>query len=181
MLKKTVIYEDFNEREVTEDHYFHLSKADLIVLEMSQDGGLEKRLNKIIADQNGAEIVKELKRLILLAYGKRSEDGSKFHKSQELRDEFEASEAFSTLFFELCTDEIAAIGFVNGIIPSGLRNDAEKIIGKPEVAPQKPEPEAESPPTEVMPIRTTLTRKEVVEMDASELTALLAQGAVITD
>ncbi len=40
MLKKTITYEDFDGNQVTEDHFFHLSKADLVEMEVSQKGGM---------------------------------------------------------------------------------------------------------------------------------------------
>ena len=127
MLKKTITYKDFNDEEVTEDHYFHLSKAELVELEMSHKDGLSEALQKIIAAEDGKAIIKEFKGIILGSYGKRSPDGKRFVKTQELRDEFESSEAYSTLFMELVTNTDAAIEFINGIVPQGLQEDAAKI------------------------------------------------------
>lgn len=120
MLKKTIKYTDFNEEEVVEDHYFHLSQAELVELEMSHEGGLSESLKKIIAAEDGKSIIKEFKNIILSSYGKKSADGRRFIKTQEMRDEFESSEAYSTLFMELVTNPEAAIEFINGIVPSKL-------------------------------------------------------------
>ena len=49
MLKKTITYEDFNGETVSEDFFFHLSKAELVELEMSHTGGLSASLERIIA------------------------------------------------------------------------------------------------------------------------------------
>ncbi len=91
MLKKTITYENFDGKTVTEDHFFHLSKADLIELELSADGGMEARLQKIIESGNNREIFAEFKNLLLMAYGQRSEDGKRFTKTSALRDEFASS------------------------------------------------------------------------------------------
>jgi hypothetical protein len=127
MLKKTITYVNFNDEEVTEDHFFHLSKAELVELEMSHEGGLSEALQNIIAAEDGKAIIAEFKKIILGAYGKKSPDGKRFIKTQEIRDEFESSEAYSTLFMELVTDTDKAIEFVNGIVPQGLVEDAAKV------------------------------------------------------
>ena len=127
MLKKTITYEDFNGDTVTEDHFFHLSKAELVELEMSHKGGLSESLGRIIKAEDNAALIKEFKNLILTSYGKRSDDGKRFIKTQELRDEFISTEAYSTLFMELVTDTDSAIGFVNGVIPQDLKEEAAKV------------------------------------------------------
>lgn len=131
MLKKTITYEDFNGETTSEDLFFHLSKAELVELEMSHEGGLSVALQKIVESQDGKAIVAEFKNIILNSYGKKSEDGRRFIKNQALRDEFESSEAYSTLFMELVTDTDAAIEFINGVIPKGMAEEAERVSQAP--------------------------------------------------
>lgn len=118
MLKKTFTYVDYNGIERTEDHYFNLSKAELMEMELSTTGGLAEMINKVVAAQDAPAIVKIFKELILKAYGQKSADGRRFVKSQELADEFAQTEAYSQLFMELATDADAAAAFVNGIVPA---------------------------------------------------------------
>ena len=118
MLKKTFTYVDFNGVERTEDHYFNLSKAELMEMELSTTGGLAEMINKIVAAQDAPAIVKIFKDLVLKAYGQKSADGRRFIKSKELSDEFSQTEAYSQLFMELATDADAAAKFVNGIVPA---------------------------------------------------------------
>ena len=118
MLKKTFTYIDYNGVERTEDHYFNLSKAELMEMELSTTGGLAEMINNIVAAQDAPAIVKIFKELVLKAYGKKSPDGRRFIKSQELADEFSQTEAYSQLFMELATDADAAAKFVNGIVPA---------------------------------------------------------------
>ncbi len=120
MLKKTITYVDYEENERTEDFYFNFTKAELAEMELSIDGGLKKMLEKIIATQDKRKIVEIFKDLVLKAYGEKSADGRRFIKSQELRDSFAQTEAYSDLFMELASDETAASAFVNGIIPKSL-------------------------------------------------------------
>ena len=117
MLKKTFTYIDYNGVERTEDHYFNLSKAELMEMELSTTGGLAEMINKIVAAQDAPAIVKVFKDLVLKAYGQKSADGRRFIKSKELADEFSQTEAYSQLFMELATDADAASKFVNGIVP----------------------------------------------------------------
>ena len=117
MLKKTFTYTDYNGVERTEDHYFNLSKAELMEMELSTTGGLAEMINKIVAAQDAPSIVKMFKELVLKAYGQKSDDGRRFIKSKELSDSFAQTEAYSQLFMELATDADAAAAFVNGIVP----------------------------------------------------------------
>lgn len=117
MLKKTFTYTDYNGVERTEDHYFNLSKAELMEMELSTTGGLAEMINKIVAAQDAPAIVRVFKELVLKAYGQKSADGRRFIKSKELADEFSQTEAYSQLFMELATDSDAAAKFVNGIVP----------------------------------------------------------------
>jgi hypothetical protein len=127
VLKKTITFEDFNGDEVSEDFFFHLSKAELVELELSHKGGLSESLKRIIEAEDGKGIIAEFKNIILSAYGQRSDDGRRFIKNQQLRDEFESSEAYSTLFMELVTNTDSAIEFINGVIPAGMAEEAAKL------------------------------------------------------
>lgn len=118
MLKKTFTYTDYNGVERTEDHYFNLSKAELMEMELSTTGGLAEMINKIVAAQDAPAIVKIFKELVLKAYGQKSADGRRFIKSKELSDDFAQTEAYSQLFMELATNADAAAAFVNGIVPA---------------------------------------------------------------
>lgn len=130
MLKKTITYEDFNGDQVSEEFFFHLSKAELVELEMSHEGGLSESLKRIVDAEDNKRIIAEFKNIILSSYGKRSEDGRRFIKNQTLREEFESSEAYSTLFMELITDTNAAVEFINGVIPAGMAEEAAKITSE---------------------------------------------------
>src|SRR4051812_23840976 len=170
MLKKTIKYTDFNNNEVSEDFYFNLSQAEIIELETSHKGGLTESLQRIIAEDDNKAIVEEFKKIILKAYGKRSPDGRRFIKNQEIRDEFESSEAYSTLFMEMLTDEDAAAKFVNGIVPQRMTDENQKELPQAERAADTPN---------LTPEPRKLTQAEVVEMDGDELRSGLATGRYI--
>lgn len=118
MLKRTITYPDYNGGSRTEDFYFNLTQAEITEMELSVDGGLVEMINRIVAAQDGKQIIATFKDIILRAYGEKSPDGKRFIKSQELRDAFSQTEAYSQLFMELATDADAAAAFVNGIVPA---------------------------------------------------------------
>lgn len=134
MLKKTVKYEDFNGNPTSDDFYFNLTKAELVELEMSYEDGFAATLQRIIDAKDNRTLIKEFKKLVLISYGIKSEDGKRFIKSDKLREEFEQTAAYSALFIELAMDANAASAFINGITPADLLaavNDQDKPIGPP--------------------------------------------------
>ena len=128
MLKKTMTYTDFNGEEIKEDFYFHLSKAEIMEMQLEEKGGLAERIKKIVDTKNVPEIIKVFKDLILKAYGVKSDDGKRFIKSKQLSEEFSQTQAYSDLFMELATDADAAAAFINGIIPAELQQAKNKEI-----------------------------------------------------
>lgn len=126
MLKKTITYTDYNGVERKEDHWFNLSKAELMEMEMGTTGGFAEMVQRIVDAQDAPSIIKIFKDLILKAYGQKSADGKRFIKSEELSKEFSETEAYSELFMELATDDKAAAAFINGIIPADMAKQLEK-------------------------------------------------------
>ena len=127
MLKKTITFTDYNDVERTEDFHFNLSKAEVMEMEMSTAGGLAEYIQKIVNTKDQPKLIKIFKDLVLKAYGEKSADGRRFIKSDELRTEFEQTEAYSQLFMELATDADKASEFINGIVPADLAKEAEKV------------------------------------------------------
>ena len=130
MVKKTITYVDYNGTERTEGHYFNLTTAELMEMEMSTSGGLAEMIQRIVSAQDAPAIIKIFKELILRAYGQKSPDGKRFIKNDELREEFSQTEAYSQLFMELATDADAASKFISGIIPSDINLNDPKLAGK---------------------------------------------------
>ena len=128
MLKETIKYVDYNGTERTEDHYFNLTEAELMELEMSTTGGLAEMIQRIVAAQDAPAIIKIFKELVLRAYGQKSPDGRRFIKNDQLREEFSQTEAYSKLFMKLATDADAAAKFVNGIMPDTNKTAALDVV-----------------------------------------------------
>lgn len=121
MLKETIVYNDYNGVERTEDFYFHLNKAELLELEMGTTGGFVEMLNRIVAAKDAPTIISTFKKVVLLAYGEKSADGRLFLKEDDegrkLCNKFKQTEAYPKLFMKLATDADYAAKFINGIIP----------------------------------------------------------------
>ena len=129
MLKKTIEFEDYDGNMRKEDHYFNLNKAEVIKwLTMTGDYTLDKVLDRLSTERNGKKIMEIFEGLIHMSYGKKSLDGRKFEKTDEIWNDFYQTEAYSILFTELVTDARKAAEFVNQIIPKSLSNEVEKII-----------------------------------------------------
>jgi hypothetical protein len=117
MLKKTITYTDFDGNERTEDFYFNLTKAELAKMQSSVNGGLDKLIKRIVDAQDQPTIMATLEDIIRRAYGEKSLDGKTFKKSEEIYKNFEATEAYSELFMEVCSDAKKAAAFIEGIVP----------------------------------------------------------------
>lgn len=182
MLKKEITYEDpFTNEEVTQTFYFNLTKAEITEWEFSVDGGLQQYLTAIVENQNGKEIMAAMKELILKSYGKR--EGSNFIKNERIREEFESSEPYSAMFWELCTDAEAASKFMNSIVPKDMANQEELSVERPNLTESLAADRAhltavEKPRdgVEIRPEPKVLTRAELVAMDHQELQSGLAEG-----
>lgn len=117
MLKKTITYTDYDGIERTEDFYFNYSKAEVAKMELRQNGGLKRLLEKMQKERNNEQLVKFFDEFILGAYGERSMDGRRFEKSKEMQDAFRETEAYSELFLELLDADKMA-DFVNAVLPN---------------------------------------------------------------
>lgn len=129
MLKKTIKYTDFNNVEKEEEFYFNLTKAELIKLQISERGGLDKVLKDIVAEDDTKQIIVLFEKIIGAAYGEKSEDGKRFMKSDEMWNNFKHTEAYSELFFELLSNADYAAIFINTLIPRELMDQMQSATG----------------------------------------------------
>ncbi len=133
MYKKTLTYTDFNGVERTEDFYFNFTKAELMDMQFSKDGGLLETIKKIINAKDTNALIALFKETVIKAYGVKSEDGRRFIKNDQIREDFMATEAYSDIYLELATDSDAAADFINKVLPAGLAEQANEMIAKGEV------------------------------------------------
>lgn len=123
MFKKTVTYEDYNGDQQTEDFYFNLTKVECMELEFGfgPDQSLSGSIKTLINARDMNTILGLIKRMLLMSYGKKSPDGKRFIKNDDIREEFEQNPAFEQIYWEFVTDSDKAAEFIAGIIPNSVR------------------------------------------------------------
>jgi len=136
MLKRDITYEDFNGNTVTETFYFNISKPELVEMDVEYKEGMHAFLQKIIDTKDAKELIVQFKTLVLMAYGQKSEDGKRFIKNDQLREEFSQTAAYQALFMELATDDNAVALFIKGILPKDLAAvvDQDKLQSLPQTS-----------------------------------------------
>jgi len=184
VVKKTITYVNpFTEQEVTETHYFHISKADLVEMEVEQHGakytdkegneltGMQAHLQRMVDAEDARAVLKEFKEIIRRAHGKK--DGDRFIKTPETWAEFEGSEAYSELIFAMLTKADESAEFINKIIPGNLDQIAVEVAARAEA-----EQARAADPTGLTEKTTpqVLTQEQVAAMDSEELKSGLADG-----
>lgn len=118
MVTKSITYTDFLGTERTEEFQFHLSESEIMDLQITTDGGIDKVIEKIINSKDTPGLVSLFKELILVSYGRITQDGRQFEKSEELKKAFSQSAAFNKMYVDMLTDDEDAADFVKAIIPN---------------------------------------------------------------
>lgn len=169
MLKKTITYKDLDGNEVTDDFYFHISKSELVKLQVSAGEGFRDYLMNVVKSGDGGKIIEEFERILRLAYGVRSEDGRSFLKPPGAFEAFQGTDAYDQLFMQLVTDAKASAEFVNGIVPSELAVEAAKANA---LTGEKPQEEQDDRPAWERENRDP-TRQELLNMTTEEMVAAM--------
>jgi len=128
MLTKKITYEDFNGNKVTEECQFHLTKSELMKMELGEVGGMYATLEKMVSENNTPKLVEYFDKFITSSYGKKSEDGKRFIKNKQLTEEFVQGLAYDELVVSLLSNPDEAAAFFKGILPRELSsqiNDTE--------------------------------------------------------
>lgn len=173
MFKKTIRFTDFNGVEVEKDFYFHLSKAELMAM-AHEANSLQARIQRLIAAQDGRAILNEFREIIKEAVGVRSEDGSRFIKSDEAKSQLLDSPAFDELLMELSTNANASVEFISQLVPEKMRDEMLEQLKKQQDQPDPfKDPAQFSDPKDDRPawmkeLRKP-TREELMNMPREEL------------
>lgn len=129
MFKKTIKFADFDGNEQSRDFYFHISKAELLAMATSADD-MQARIKRITVAKDGSAILKELRDLIKLSVGVRSEDGQRFVKDEAAQSTLLDSPAYDELLMELGTDAGACVDFVQQLIPEKMQKEMQEQLKK---------------------------------------------------
>lgn len=126
MIKKTITYTDYFGVERTEDFYFNLSKAELLDLQYSRNGGLDQWAASVMEAHDNKRLWELFTDLIAKSYGVRSADGRRFMKSEEISKEFTETEAYSVLMEEFFNNNDSIIAFFNGLVSGATAEKSDK-------------------------------------------------------
>lgn len=132
MFERKFKFEGFDGKMYEDIWGFYLSKADLLEIQLGTFVGLDALMKRLIETKNGKEIMAIVKEIILKAVGHTSPDGRKFLRNDELREEFQQTDAYSQLFSELVTDPEKVLDFIFGAVPKEIgekmREEREKEL-----------------------------------------------------
>ena len=142
MLKKSIKFVDYNGVERTENLYFHVSKTAILTASNDVYGEIMKTAQdlqdraKLLEGMEAGSINEEnpfdpnnqvlaesirmvarlLDRLIDLSYGKRSEDGQKFVKNEQVLADFKSSIAYEAFVEHMLSNQDEMIEFINKLV-----------------------------------------------------------------
>jgi hypothetical protein len=130
MFKHTVAYVDFNGTERNEELYFHLSTPEVVRLEAEIGKTMGDYVKELTTNQDMKNLLDFLEKVLLSSYGRKTSDGRSFHKSKELREEFEYSNAYAEVFEQLLSNNDLARKFGESVADNGR---AKKNVVEPTV------------------------------------------------
>lgn len=138
MFVKLIRYQDFDGEERTAECRFHLSKAELMKLNLRY-GDVARKMEELDARKDNEAIFAMVEDVILTAYGEKVTlpDGREVFLKDELRRQaFQSSEAFSELVMEMATRKEAVAEFVSGVVPGAMvqaireNPEYQKLLGE---------------------------------------------------
>lgn len=142
MIKKTIKFTNFNGVESSKDLYFHVSRTSLLTTEddvyneivsiskdlLERGKVLEKMGDMEVNEENPFDennqllaqsvrmVARLLDRLVDLAYGERSEDGSKFLKGKDVVTAFKQTAAYEAFVDQLIANPDEMINLINSLM-----------------------------------------------------------------
>jgi hypothetical protein len=119
MFKHSVQYTDFNGNERSEELHFHLSLPEVTRLEAEIGKPLAEHTKELADNMDVKKLLDFLERILLESYGRKTSDGKSFHKSKELREEFEYSQAYAEIFEQMLTNPELARKFGESVADNG--------------------------------------------------------------
>ena len=141
MIKKTIKFKDYNGTERSEDLYFHISKASVLTspdeiykeivsigLDLQERSRFLSDIETELDPQNPFDkntqlvadsvrmVARLLDRLVDLSYGKRSEDGLKFVKNEQVLTDFKNSAVYDSFVEQMIANQDEIIEFINQLL-----------------------------------------------------------------
>jgi len=130
VFRYTATYKNpFTGSDTTEDIYCNLTAPELAKLELSLEGGFREHAANILKSGDGFRVLSLFETIVGAAYGRRTDDSTRFVKKREWVDEFITSLAWEDMFLWLTQDESGenANKFWAGLLSDRMKDQAEKI------------------------------------------------------
>ena len=124
MLTKKIKFTNYFGEEVEQEFMFNLNETELTNMNLMENGGLPRLIEKIINTRDQKRLVEYFKKIIWESYGEISDDGMRFEKSYEKSLAFSQTDAYNRLYMELIGDAKKAADFINGIVPPDVAKAA---------------------------------------------------------
>lgn len=129
MFKWKIKYENFDGREITETAYFHISKGEMIRFVSS--GLIDPyELEFIMKAKDYNQIYLTFEKFVRLSYGRRTDDGNRFIKDDEVTKAFMSSPAFDSFFEDILSSGEKASAFAGNLFPPNLVKEATDAIAR---------------------------------------------------
>lgn len=129
-------YTDFDGNVRTENFYFNLTEADLLKLEVNQEGGLAEYLQAIIDAKDTKQIMNAYMKIIDVSYGEKDPTGKYLVKNDTVLAKYHATQAYSDLYIELLQNGDKGAAFIAGITPKKTKIEAPVV--PPNISPLTP-------------------------------------------
>lgn len=120
MFKDTLVYNDYDGNQITQDVYFNYSKMDIMRMEYNEDGKLSNFLKNIVNMAKDKEMFNKFEEFVCGAYGIKSPDGKMMVKKidgKPVVEDFKASPAYDVFWMKMFTEENYIEKFVRSVIP----------------------------------------------------------------
>jgi hypothetical protein len=102
----------------------------MLKFQTSVKGGLDKYIEKLQKENDPIKMVLFFDMFVKAAYGKISDDGTRFIKSKELTEEFSQSAAYDTLFSQIISDPNLIQEFLIGCVPKEFKSQITAEMNK---------------------------------------------------
>lgn len=129
MYTKVLTYEDYDGNKRTEEFQFHLNRTELTDWLMVENGvTLDKIMETMIKKNDVKAMIDQTRELICRSYGRKSMDGRRFEKNEEILKDFMETEAFSIIHMELASDAEKLSEFLSKIMPTDLGKELDELL-----------------------------------------------------
>lgn len=122
MYRINIPFKDYFGGDHEIEYTFQLTTSEVLEIEASTDGSLRSAIEALDHGRDPKDLTNFFSMLVKASYGKISDDGMLFDKSEDVWNRFYRSPAYNIFFMKIITNDSTAINFINGILP----NDTEE-------------------------------------------------------